>query len=230
MIEEINLENGVSIVLQNMPSMRSVSFGIFVKNGSVNETKENNGISHFIEHMLFKGTNLRTAKDIAEEMDLIGGQLNAYTSKEYTCYYLRSLDTHLEKATDIIFDMFFNSKFNPSDIEKESKVILEEISMYEDSPEDVVFTELQKRIWGNSSLSYSILGTPENIKKFKQADFLNFLENKYVAENIVIAIAGSYNKKEILKKIEKNFSKIKKGNKNLKGNEKQIYIPWKKFF
>lgn len=227
MIEEMKLENGISIVMENMASMRSVSFGIFVKNGSVNENKENNGISHFIEHMLFKGTNLRTAKDIAEEMDLIGGQLNAYTSKEYTCYYLRSLDTHLEKATDILFDMFFNSKFNPSDIEKESKVILEEISMYEDSPEDVVFTELQKKIWRNSSLSYPILGSPENVKKFKQDDFLNFLNNKYIAENIVIAIAGSFNKNEIIKKIEKNFSKIKKGCPDFKNNEKQIYIPAK---
>ncbi|MDE6181661.1 MAG: insulinase family protein [Eubacteriales bacterium] len=227
MIEQIKLENGVSVVLEKMDSVRSVAFGIFIKNGSVNEDEKTNGISHFIEHMLFKGTKTRTSKDIAEEMDLIGGQLNAYTSKEYTCYYSRVLDTHLEKAMDILCDMLFNSKFDQEDIDKEAKVILEEISMYEDSPEDIVFTELQKSIWKDTPLGYSVLGNPENIKNFKKEDFINFLQDRYVAENTVIAIAGSFDRDIVLEKIEKYFSKMKKGNTTEKDNIEKAYIPSK---
>ncbi|MDE6357935.1 MAG: insulinase family protein [Eubacteriales bacterium] len=227
MIEQIKLENGVSIIMEKMDSVRSVAFGIFIKNGSVNEDDETNGISHFIEHMLFKGTEKRTSKDIAEEMDLIGGQLNAYTSKEYTCYYSRVLDTHLEKAIDILCDMLFNSKFDPEDIEKEAKVILEEISMYEDSPEDIVFTELQKRIWKNTPLGYSVLGNSENVKRFKKEDFLNFLKDRYVGENTVIAVAGSFDRDDFLEKIEKYFKKMKKGKADDKNYASQVYIPSK---
>lgn len=223
MFDTIKLENGVSIVMEQMDSVRSVAFGIFVKNGSINEDKDNNGISHFIEHMMFKGTKKRTFKDIAEEMDNIGGQLNAFTSKEYTCYYTRVLDTHMDKAIDVLTDMFFNSKFDEKDIEKESKVILEEISMYEDSPDDIVFTEIQKNIWEGSSLGYSVLGPKENIKRFKRNDFLNYLDKKYIAQNIVISIAGNFDKSKFLEIVKEKFSTMKIGSVDKEANSKKQY-------
>lgn len=213
MFEKITLDNGVTIVMEKMPYVRSVSLGFFVKNGSINESIETNGISHFIEHMMFKGTKNRTSKEIAEDMDSIGGQVNAYTSKEYTCYYTRVLDTHINKALDVLTDMFFNSSFTQENIDKEASVILEEISMYEDSPEDIVFTELQKKIWGKSSLGYPILGSPENITKFKQKDFFDYLKKHYTAENIVISVAGNFEKESLIQFLNEKFSTLPKSSK-----------------
>ena len=227
MFDTIKLENGVSIVMEKIESVRSVSLGIFIKNGSINETKETNGISHFIEHMLFKGTNTRTSKDIAEEMDNIGGQLNAFTSKEYTCYYARVLDTHIDKAIDVLTDMLFNSKFDEIDIEKEAKVIIEEINMYEDSPDDIVFTQMQQNVWGNTPLGYSVLGSKDNVANFKRQDFLDYINEKYVGENTVVAIAGSFDKENILKKIKEKMLAMPKGKQNLEANNKYPYIPSK---
>lgn len=225
MFDTIKLENGVSIVMEQISSVRSVALGIFIRNGSINETSKSNGISHFIEHMLFKGTNKRTSKDIAEEMDNIGGQLNAFTAKEYTCYYARVLDTHIDTAIDVLTDMIFNSKFDSIDIEKESKVILEEINMYEDSPDDIVFTKLQKEIWENSPLAYNVLGTKENVSSFKRQDFIEYMNNKYVGENIVVAIAGSFDKEKILEVIKQKMSSMPKGKANLEADKQYIYKP-----
>lgn len=225
MFDTIKLENGVSIVMEQISSVRSVALGIFIRNGSINETSKSNGISHFIEHMLFKGTNKRTSKDIAEEMDNIGGQLNAFTAKEYTCYYARVLDTHIDTAIDVLTDMIFNSKFDSIDIEKESKVILEEINMYEDSPDDIVFTKLQKEIWQNSPLAHNVLGTKENVSSFKRQDFIEYMNNKYVGENIVVAIAGSFDKEKILEVIKQKMSSMPKGKANLEADKHYIYTP-----
>lgn len=225
MFDTIKLENGVSIVMEQISSVRSVALGIFIRNGSINETSKSNGISHFIEHMLFKGTNKRTSKDIAEEMDNIGGQLNAFTAKEYTCYYARVLDTHIDTTIDVLTDMIFNSKFDSIDIEKESKVILEEINMYKDSPDDIVFTKLQKEIWQNSPLAYNVLGTKENVSRFKRQDFIEYMDNKYVGENIVVAIAGSFDKEKILEIIKQKMSSMPKGKANLDADRHYIYTP-----
>lgn len=223
MIETVKLENGVSIVMDKMESVRSVSFGIFVKNGSIDEDEKTNGMSHFIEHMMFKGTHKRTAKDIACQIDELGGSLNAYTSKEFTCYHAKVLDTHLSKAIDILSDMFFNSKFEQEEIDKEAKVILEEISMYDDSPEDMVFTQLQKNIWKGSTLGYSILGSAKNVQSFKREDFLQYLDKKYVGENTVFAIAGNFNKDEVIEKINKYFGNMKKSEYPSTVKKGQIY-------
>ena len=138
MFKVVTLDNGIKVATEEMDAIRSVSFGIWVKNGSRDETPDDNGISHFIEHMMFKGTDSRSAKDIADEMDAIGGQVNAYTTKEYTCYYTRTLDAHLYIALDVLSDMFLRSRFDEAEIKKECNVILEEIDMYEDTPEDMV--------------------------------------------------------------------------------------------
>ena len=206
MFEIATLTNGVRIALETIPFVRSVSFGIWVQNGSRHETAENNGISHFIEHMLFKGTERRTAKQIADEMDAIGGQLNAYTTKEHTCYHARVLDTHLEKAVDVLADMFFHSAFAPAEIERERNVILEEIAMYEDTPEDLAHDNLQYTVWSGSALGRPVLGTENSISAFTQDTFRDYMKHNYRPENTVIAIAGNFDRDKVMALFEATFT------------------------
>ena len=203
------LPNGVRVVMESIPFVRSVSFGLWVDNGSRHENATTNGMSHFIEHMMFKGTEKRTALEIADTMDAVGGQLNAFTSKEHTCYFARTLDTHFDVALDVLSDMFFNSKFDADEIDKERNVILEEISMYEDTPEDLAVDLLQEKIFPNSSLGMSILGTPETIGSFKRDDFLKFVKARYTPQNLVIAVAGNIDAPKVLEKITAAFGHFK---------------------
>ena len=204
-IDVIKLESGLRLVMEDIPFVRSVSFGIWVKNGSRNENAGTNGISHFIEHMLFKGTEKRSAKDIADAMDEIGGQVNAFTSKEYTCYFTRTLDIHFDVALDVLSDMFFNARFEPADIDKERNIILEEINMYEDTPEDMVHDLLQQAAYKNGSLGLSILGTAETINSFDHAGFMEYLSGHYIPDNTVIAVAGNLSNCNAFNKIKKSF-------------------------
>lgn len=205
MIKVFTLDNGLRIVMEAIPFVRSLSFGIWVKNGSRNEDASNNGISHFIEHMLFKGTETRSAKDIADVMDAVGGQINAYTSKEYTCYYTRTLDTHFDVALDVLTDMFFHSRFNEADIQKERNVILEEINMYEDTPEDLVHDLLQYNVWRRDPLGLSILGTPESIGTFDRDTIKRYFDTHYHPQNTVVAVAGNLDEQEMLQKLTDAF-------------------------
>ena len=211
MIKVHELPNGLRLVMEAIPFVRSVSFGIWVRNGSRNECEQLNGISHFIEHLLFKGTEKRTAKDIADTMDGVGGQLNAFTSNEYTCYMARTLDTHFDVALDVLSDMFFNSRFDDSGIEKERNVILEEINMYEDTPENVAMSLLEFNSFKNHPLGMTILGTPETIGSFKREDFTGFMNRRYRPNNTVIAIAGNINEEEVIAKVTAAFDKFKPG-------------------
>jgi len=206
--EIITFDNGLRVVMEDIPFVRSVSFGIWVKNGSRDEDASTNGISHFIEHMLFKGTAKRSAKEIADAMDEIGGQVNAYTSKEYTCYYTRTLDSHFDVALDVLSDMFFNARFDPEDIRKEHNVILEEINMYEDTPEDIVHDLLQYAVYKNGSLGLSILGTADSIGTFKRDNFKNYMNTHYVPERTVIAIAGNLSACDALRRVREAFGKF----------------------
>jgi predicted Zn-dependent peptidase len=156
--------------------------------------------------MLFKGTKKRSAAEIAEAMDAIGGQMNAFTSKEYTCYLVRTLDSYIYEAIDILTDMFFNSRFDGADIEKESKVIAEEINMYEDSPDELIHDILQSAVWDKSSLGQSVLGPKSNINNFKRDDFINYIKNNYHAGNTVISIAGNFDEDMLIGRIEELFS------------------------
>lgn len=223
MFEITKLSNGVKIVTEKMPYVRSVAFGIFVCNGSRNENEKTNGISHFIEHMLFKGTKKRSAKQIAYEMDAVGGQINAYTTKEYTCYYTKTLDTHFDTAIDILADMYFNSVFDENEIQKERNVILEEINMYEDTPDEVVYDDLQYNIWKGNSLGYSILGTKESISNFNHEIISNYYSENYCPQNTVIAVAGNIEKDDIINKISKYFANWKFENKYCPVIEKAVY-------
>ena len=209
MINVHTLPNGLRVVMEAIPFVRSVSFGIWVRNGSRNETTETNGMSHFIEHMMFKGTEKRTAMEIADTMDAVGGQLNAFTSREYTCYFARTLDTHFDVALDVLTDMFFKSKYDQAEIDKERNVILEEINMFEDTPEDLCVDLLQYNVFPQNSLGMTILGTPESIGSFRREDFKAFIAEKYRPKNVVIAIAGNIDEKEVLEKITKAFEDFK---------------------
>jgi len=203
-MEKFVCKNGVRIVLENIPTVRSVAIGVWTKTGSRNETTLNNGISHFIEHMFFKGTATRSAKDIAESFDSIGGQVNAFTSKEYTCYYAKVLDTHSEFALEVLADMFFNSTFAAEEMEKEKKVVYEEIKMYEDTPDDTVHDLLGRAAYNDHALGFPTLGLEEALASFTSQDLKDYIHNCYTPDNIVVSIAGNIDA-SFIKKVEAIF-------------------------
>lgn len=205
MIKKHTLDNGIRIVMEKIDYVKSASIGIWVNVGSNNENEETNGLSHFIEHMLFKGTENRKANEIAEDIDNLGGQLNAFTSKECTCFYVKVLDENIKDAVDILSDMFFNSLFLQEEIDKEISVVIEEIKMYEDSPEDVVHDKLTEVIFNNSPMAYNILGTEENLKTFTTKKVVDYMKKNYTPYNTVIAVAGSFDEQEFVQMIHEKF-------------------------
>lgn len=202
------LKNGIRLITEKIPYVNSISLGIWIGSGSRYENLNNNGVSHFIEHMLFKGTKNRTAKQIAEEIEGLGGQINAFTGKEATCFYVKMLDEHFDVGLDVLSDMIINPKFDPEDIKKEKLVIQEEIYMYEDSPEDLVADLNSMSSWGEDTLAYPILGTDESIRSMKTEDIVDYFNKTYVAGNMVISVAGNFDENEIIKKIEDKFSAL----------------------
>lgn len=191
MLQTQVLDNGVTIITEEIPYVRSVSIGFWVGAGSRHEDPTLGGVSHFIEHMLFKGTERRSAKEIANTIDAIGGQLNAFTGKEYTCFYARVLDEHLPIAVDVLSDMFFHSRFSPEDFIREKQVIEEEIKMYEDSPDELVHDLFAQAIWNDHPLGRAILGTQKTVNYLSRDDVLDFFYRMYTPDNLVIAIAGN---------------------------------------
>lgn len=205
MINKYTLDNGIRIVAEKIEYVKSASIGIWVKVGSNNENDETNGLSHFIEHMLFKGTKNRKSNKIAEDIDNLGGQINAFTSKESTCFYVKVLDENINEAVDILSDMFFNSLFHQEEIDKEISVVIEEIKMYEDSPEDVVHDKLTEIVFDKSPMAYNILGTEENIKTFNTKKVIDYMRKNYSPYNTVIAIAGNFEEENFLNLIKDKF-------------------------
>jgi predicted Zn-dependent peptidase len=191
MVQKHTCSNGLRIVLEEIPTVRSVAIGIWIKAGSRNEDNNNNGVSHFLEHMFFKGTEKRNAREIAEAFDSIGGQVNAFTSKEYTCYYAKVLDNHASYALDILGDMFFNSSFSQDEMQKEKNVVYEEIKMYDDAPDDIVHDMLSEAIYEKHPLGYPILGREDTLKTFDSESLRKYMKDMYTPENIVISIAGN---------------------------------------
>jgi len=205
MFKKYKLENGLRVVYEKIPYVRSVSVGIWAGTGSRYETVENNGISHFIEHMMFKGTTKRNAKEIAESIDNIGGQINAFTGKECTCYYTKTLDENIDIAMDVLADMFFNSKFDERDIDLERRVILEEIKMYEDSPEELVHDMLSETVWDKDTLGYPILGTEKSLNRIDRTGMRDYVKRNYTPSNCVISVSGNFNEDALRDLIEKYF-------------------------
>lgn len=190
MIQHQRFANGVRLVVDPMPEARSISLGLWIGAGSRLERPEFGGISHFIEHMLFKGTGSRTAKQIAQEMDAMGGQLNAFTSKEQTCYHTRVLDRFFASAAEMLGDMFFHSSFDDQAIVKEKSVVGEEIKMMEDAPEELVHELLSRAFWGGDPLSRPVLGTWESVSSLDRSHLRSYVGDYYRPERMVLAVAG----------------------------------------
>lgn len=204
------LSNGVKIVTEDIPGVRSAALGIWVKGGSRMETPQESGAAHFIEHMLFKGTQRRSAEDIARETDAIGGQINAYTTKECTCFYARVLDSHLRQALDILCDMVYHSAFRQEAVEVERGVILEEIDMYEDTPDDLCGEKLFQTVYAPSALSRPILGRRETLEPMTGAFLQAFHEKHYRADNTVVVLSGSFSQED-LEEVRSRFSALRPG-------------------
>lgn len=199
------LANGIRVISEEIPTVKSVSIGIWINTGSRNETAEINGISHFIEHMMFKGTKKRNYIQIAESVESVGGYLNAFTTKEHTCYYARVLDEYLERAIDVLSDMVQNSIFPPKEIDKEKTVVLEEIKRSEDDPDDLVHEYFEKHLFGEHPFAQPIIGTAENVSRFSQDDLFAYTKQYYTNDNIIVTAAGNLKHETLLRLVEKYF-------------------------
>ncbi len=205
MHDEWLLPNGLRVVGERLPYLRSVSIGAWMHVGSMMEEPAENGLSHFLEHMVFKGTAKRTARQIAEEMDAVGGQLNAFTGRDCTCFYAKVIDENLELAVDILSDLVINATMEETELEKERGVILEEISMDEDSPEDLVHDMLQSAQFGEQALGQPILGPADQIAAYTRDDLLNFRRKHYAPKQTVVALAGNYDPDQVLAWVKEYF-------------------------
>jgi predicted Zn-dependent peptidase len=208
MYRKDTLSNGIRVVSETLPKSRSVSIGVWVKVGSRHEPREIGGVSHFIEHLFFKGTEKRTAKDIAIEVDSIGGEMNAFTSQETTTYYAKVVDEHLPVAIDILSDILLASKFDAAEMEKERKVILEEIKGVEDTPDDYIHEFFTGTVWPDNPLGRPILGTRETIKELKHKDIIAYIERYYSPKEIVISVAGNFEHARLIDLLDASFGKL----------------------
>ncbi|MBR0189299.1 MAG: insulinase family protein [Clostridia bacterium] len=206
-------DNGLKLAVVEMKGLLSVACGVLVKTGSANESAEENGISHFIEHTMFKGTEKRSAFEISDFIDRIGGQINAYTSKQMTCYYTHTTKEHLEDSLEVLSDMFFNSKFDKTELTKEKGVVIEEINMSEDTPEDLCLDLLSESYFGREGLGQTILGSAKNVRSFDRDKIAAYMDKYYTADNVVIAVAGNVTAERAEKLVGKyfadNFKRIK---------------------
>ncbi len=209
MIKLKNLNCGIRVAMEKIPHVQSVSMGIWVRAGAVDEAGSNAGISHYIEHMLFKGTETRSAKQIAEDVDKIGGQMNAFTGKEATCYYIKTLSSNVEKSAEILLDMFVNSRFDKKEMGKEKKVIFEEIKMIEDSPEDDIHDIICELLFKGHPLANSIIGTPSSLRSINREVILRYLEEEYTRDNIVISVSGNFDEDHICSLFEGKLCQLK---------------------
>ncbi len=199
------LPNGLRVIGERLPYLRSVSIGVWLKVGSMMEKPQENGLSHFLEHMVFKGTEKRTTRQIAEEMDAVGGQINAFTGKDCTCFYCKVIDEDLPLAVDILADLTCHASLDEGEFNKERGVILEEIAMDEDSPEDLVHELLSRAMFGQQSLGQPILGTTELISNYTRQDLFDYRARHYGPANTVVALAGNYDPAQVEALIAEHF-------------------------
>lgn len=205
------LDNGLRLLTEPMNSVRSVSIGVWLTRGSRHETAEQGGIAHFVEHMLFKGTGTRTAEDIAQAIDSIGGQLDAFTAKEYASYYIKVLDEHLPLALDILSDIVLNPAFDPEDVEREKKVIVEEIKMVEDTPDDLVHEIFTQGFWENHPLGRPILGTRETVESFTSDSLRTYFKAAYAPRNLIVSAVGNLQHAHVRRLVEERFGHLAVG-------------------
>lgn len=204
------LSNGVRVLLEEIPHVRSASVGFWVDTGSKNETAENNGISHFIEHMLFKGTHRRSALEIAQSLEDAGGSLNAFTDKENTCFYARVLDSQLANAIDVLSDMLLNSLLDPGELRRERQVVLEEIKMYEDTPDELVQDLFNLAFFGDHPLARPIAGTRTSMRAANRDDVLAYMERFYTPDRLVVSVAGHFESEAVLEQLDRTVGQLKR--------------------
>jgi len=211
MIRKTILDNGIRVISETLPAAHSVTIGVWVGNGSRHERADENGISHFIEHMLFKGTSHRSAKDIAQQVDSVGGMLNAFTSREFSCYYAKVLAKRLPLAIDLLGDVILNPRFDFDEIEKERRVILQEISMVEDAADDLVHDLFNETFWGGHSIGFPIIGNAETVGAFDRNALTGFMERRYTGRRLLISAAGDLDHDHLVELLAGAFAELPAG-------------------
>jgi predicted Zn-dependent peptidase len=217
MFKKEHLENGIPVVMEPIKSVRSVAVGVWVKVGSRYESREENGISHFLEHMFFKGTRKRTTKDISVDIDSLGGDLNAFTSRENTAFYIKVLDEHIDKGIDLLSDIFVNSVFPEDELEKEKKIIREEIKMVEDTPDDYIHDLFSLAVWGHEGIGQPILGRRETVASFTRDHVMSHIKKYYGTKDIVISCAGNFQPEQMIAVLNRRFGGLRQGSTPKKG-------------
>jgi len=211
MIRKEVLDNGLTLLTETMPQVRSVTIGVWLRRGSRNEPAKLNGISHFIEHLVFKGTENRTAREIALSMDSVGGQIDAFTSKEYTCFYAKVLDQHIEEAVDLLADIVQRPLFDPEELERERQVVLEEIRMVEDSPDDLIYDLFASEFYPRQTLGRPVQGTAETVAGMSRRQLLGFFRRSYRPEHMLVAAAGNLRHAKLAKLVRQGFEGLRPG-------------------
>ncbi len=210
-IQKTTLKNGIHIITEEVKDFQSATIGIWVNIGSRDEEKDKNGVSHFIEHLLFKGTEKRSAKDIAKDIESVGGVLNAFTGREYTCFYAKVLGDDLPMAVDLLSDIFLNSRFDAKELERERQVILQEIKMVEDTPDDLIHDMFADIFWKGHSIGRPVLGTSGTIKSMKRGAILKYFKNTYLPHTTIITAAGNLKHDKVVELLKKSFEGMKHG-------------------
>ncbi len=208
-IKKTTLASGIKVITEEMPDAESSTIGVWVKTGSRNETGRFGGISHFIEHLLFKGTKKRSALDISREIESVGGMLNAFTSREYTCFYAKVLNRDIAKAASLLSDIFMNSTFEKPEMDKERGVVLQEIKMVEDTPDDLIHDLYAESFWKSHPLGKPILGTAESVGAFTRDDIIDYYDKHYRSDRVFITVAGGASHSKLVSLLKKSFGKIK---------------------
>lgn len=203
--ERVVLPNGLCVISEDVPDVRSVAAGVWVKTGSRDESSLQHGMTHFLEHLMFKGTGKRSAREIAEQIDAVGGELNAFTAKEYTCFYARVLSDHFSMALELLSDMICHSRFDPDDLEREKSVVLEEIKLYEDTPDELIHDLCAQAVLGNHPLGRPVLGTLETVGALKRADVVDFWRRHYTPDNLIISVVGQLSHDTIHEEVGRFF-------------------------
>jgi len=219
MFTKRNLDNGIPVVMEQLKNFRSVIVGIWVKVGSRNESPDNNGISHFLEHMFFKGTKKRSLTDIAIDIDSLGGDLNAFTSRENTVFYVKVLDEYIDKGIELLCDIFLHSSFSEDEIEKEKNVIKEEIKLVEDTPDDYIHDLFSQTIWGDTGLGQPVLGRRETIKSFMRDDLFSHVRKYYGTSDTVVSCSGNLNPDTIVGILNHQLGSLRRG------SEPELFSP-----
>lgn len=209
MFHQYKLQNGIEVISEPMANRKTVALGVFVKVGSQDETRENNGISHLVEHMFFKGTKTRSAKEIADITARMGDDVNAFTSKECTALYGMTVTEKLKELAELLGDLLAEPLFDAKELAKEKRIVMDEIDMYEDSPEDLVHELLQKRVWRDDALGFLISGTKSVVRRFHSEELHRFLREHYFAENMLISVAGGYEEEELKECLTHAFAKVR---------------------